>query len=402
MRETSVRHAQRRRRHLWLLLVGFSALSLGLRLSGCAVRCATSTEPTSCSPPQEAIDAHPRSPLLRPRLMRDLARMPDGYRLPFQRWGPTEETREQPRIVVLGLHGFNDYSQAFKPLGEHLAEIGVVTYAFDQRGFGRTLQTGRWHGSEQLAADLRTLIRLLRARHPQARLILIGESMGAAVALSADAEGPLDVDGLVLIAPAVWSRDSMPWYQRLVLEIAARTLPGLKLTGEGVPIHPSDNEPMLIAMGRDPLVIKATRVEALWGVTNLMDRAVDWPGQTQGRQRPPTLILYGERDSIIPPHAFCRFIEPVALNERVRLALYENGWHMLPRDLQGKRVRSDIASWLQDPRAALPSTEEVILSTEPRAEPSTAPGAGRSPDRLDRFCASTAGVEVDATVRLSR
>lgn len=364
------------------MLRSLTVLALGLLLASCAAR---SLMPTDSTPPSpKAVDRHRLKPLLQPQLMDDAARMPEGYRLPFQRWGPSE----QAQTVVLGLHGFNDYSQAFKPLGEHLAEIGMTTYAFDQRGFGRTRQAGRWHGSEQLTADLRRLIALLRARHPQARLMLIGESMGAAVALSADTEAPLDVDGLVLIAPAVWSRESMPWYQRIALAIAARTLPGLKLTGEGVPIHPSDNEPMLIAMGRDPLVIKATRVDALWGVTNLMDRAVDWPDQDQyrDRQQLPTLILYGERDSIIPPRAFCRFIDAVSLDDNTRLVLYAKGWHMLPRDLQGARVRADIAAWVQEPSAP-PSFTEMI---------------GASAERLRDFCLSTAGVEVDAPAKLGR
>lgn len=325
---------------------------------------------TSTSNPSATVAANAAS--LQPRLMPTAARMADGYRLPFQRWGDAE----RPQTVVLGLHGFNDYSQAFEPLGTHLAKRGITTYAFDQRGFGRTRQSGRWHGSERLSADLRALIGLLRTRHPHARLILIGESMGAAVALSADAEAPLEVDGLVLIAPAVWSRASMPWYQRAALAFAARTLPGLKLTGEGVSISPSDNRPMLRAMGRDPLVIKATRIEALWGVTNLMDRAVAWPAARRTRDpRFPTLILYGERDSIIPPRAFCRFIEGVPLDTaELRLLLYADGWHMLPRDLQGARVRADIATWVQDPNAVLADGEGVSASVE----------------RLRRFCSSKA------------
>lgn len=309
--------------------------------------------------------------------------MSDGYRLPFQCWGCTE----RPQTVVLALHGFNDYSQAFEPLGKSLAEIGVMTYAFDQRGFGRTAWAGRWHGSDQLAADLQTLIGLLRERHPTARLILVGESMGAAIALSADIETPLDVDGLVLIAPAVWSRASMPWYQRVALAIAARALPRLKLTGDGIPIYPSDNEDMLIAMGRDPLVIKATRVEALWGVTNLMDRAVTWPAARPGGKRPPTLILYGERDSIIPPRAFCRFIDTVPLDTNtIQLLLYAEGWHMLPRDLQGARVRADIAAWVQNPSVVLPSDERI----------------GPDAERLRAFCRAEAGLEVDASGDLVR
>jgi acylglycerol lipase len=349
-----------------------SALSLYLMLASCGT---SALMPVSATPPASKTVEQASVPSLKPRLMHGAARMADGYRLPFQRWGHSE----QPHTLVLGLHGFNDYSQAFKPLAEHLAEIGVSTYAFDQRGFGRTRQTGRWHGSKQLTADLRTLIGLLRARYPHARLILIGESMGAAVALAADTEVSLDVDGLVLIAPAVWSRDTMPWYQRIALSVAAQILPGLKLTGEGVPIRPSDNQSMLTAMSRDPLVIKATRVEALWGVTNLMDRAVSWPITDRGAQQPATLILYGEQDSIIPPHAFCRFIDTVALDDRTRLVLYADGWHMLPRDLQGDQVRKDIGTWLQDKSAALPSGEAIIADDDARG------------DRLRLFCAKTLG-----------
>jgi hypothetical protein len=162
----------------------------------------------------------------------------------------------------------------------------------------------------------------------------------------------------------------MPWYQRLALDVTARTLPALKLTGNGIPIAPSDNKSMLRMMSRDPLVIKATRVDALWGVTNLMDQAATWPDIRHNPEQPPLLILYGERDSIIPPRAFCRFIARVPLDGRTRLGLYADGWHMLPRDLQGAAVRQDILSWLQDPNAPLPSGEEI--------------GPDRA--RLQRFC----------------
>lgn len=292
--------------------------------------------------------------------------MPDGYRLPIRRWGSDQD----PGVVVLGLHGFNDYGRAFEPLAETLAATGITTYAVDQRGFGNTEQAGRWHGADRLQSDLHALTELLRERHPQARLVVIGESMGAAVALGAMARKPLDIDALVLIAPAVWSRDTMPWYQRAALAIAARTLPSLKLTGEGIRIYPSDNEPMLLAMGKDPLVIKATRVDALWGVTNLMDQAATWPHTRRAAVHPPILILYGERDAIIPPRAFCRFIEPVTLDDRMRLVLYEDGWHMLPRDLRGAQVRNDIATWVQDPQAPITSNQEVQQETQ----------------RIDRFC----------------
>jgi alpha-beta hydrolase superfamily lysophospholipase len=285
------------------------------------------------------------------------ARMPDGARLPLRVWAAPSS----PRAVVLALHGFNDYGNAFAALGEQLAAEGISTYAVDQRGFGAGPLPGRWHGAERLADDVSVLLALLRQRHPEAPLFLLGESMGAAVAVVAAVRHRLPADGMVLIAPAVWARDTMPGYQRLALETIVRLLPGLVLTGQGVSIRPSDNMDMLRALGADPLVIKGARVDSLWGVTNLMDRALmaapDLDRRSLGL---PVLILYGERDSIIPPAAFCRFAAALPRgNDAPQVGLYRQGWHMLPRDLQGARVRNDIAAWLLDPDAPLPSGEEV-------------------------------------------
>lgn len=311
----------------------------------------------------------PAAETLAPRLTETHARMPDGYQLPLRSWPARPARDKPPDIVVLGLHGFNDYANAFAPLARSLADAGITTYAIDQRGFGATALAGRWHGSRQLVADLTELTDLLRQRHPTARLYLIGESMGGAVVISALTQASLPVDGAVLIAPAVWSRGAMPWYQRLALDTFASIAPGMRLTGEGISLQPSDNIAMLRAMGADPLVIKATRVDALWGITNLMDQAMRKIPDLAG----PLLLLYGEHDEIIPRRAFCRMLSRLPSNsDKIRLALYRRGWHMLPRDLQGQRVHQDVIAWLRDPRGALPSGEEA------------APGSRRTDD----FCAS--------------
>jgi alpha-beta hydrolase superfamily lysophospholipase len=315
-----------------------------------------------CAAP--APDARPAA-ILAPQLAADAAQMPDGYRLPLRVW---PAAGGEPSAVLLGLHGFNDYGNAFAPLALDLAARGVTTYAIDQRGFGATEQAGRWAGGAALVADLETMVGLLRARHPGARLFVAGESMGGAVAMVAAARSRLPVDGLILIAPAVWARDTMPWYQRLALTMAVHTLPWLELTGKGIRLRPSDNVAMLRAMSADPLVIKATRVDALWGITNLMDAAraatatLDLP--------PPILLLYGENDEIIPPRAFCDLLPELPDDSALRLALYRDGWHMLPRDRQGAQVRADIAAWLTGRRAPLPSGQEVA----------------RQDDRLAAFC----------------
>jgi len=290
--------------------------------------------------------------------------MADGYRLPLRRWGADE----RPRALVLALHGFNDYSNAFATLGPYLATQGVLTFAYDQRGFGATTQQGLWGGKKRLTADLKTLTELLRERYPGIPLFLLGESMGGAVVMAAAAQADTGADGIVLVAPAVWSRNTMNPLYKWVLKVAAHTLPSLELTGSGLDIRQSDNDDVLRAFRADPLVIKETRVDALWGITNLMDLAMAGAVRLPG----PTLLLYGEHDKIIPDGAFCALLDRIPVDRRqdIRILLYREGWHMLTRDLQGKRVMADIAVWLQSRDGYLPSGEEVRAGSP----------------RLERFC----------------
>lgn len=287
-----------------------------------------------------------------PALLADHILTEDGMRLPLEVW-PAEGA---PRAVVLALHGFNDYRRAFDETGAYLAGRGYTVYAYDQRGFGETAGAGGWFGEQRLAADVRLAVSLIRAQHPGLPLYLLGESMGGAVALLALADPPSPrVDGLVLLAPAVWGRETMPWLQRAALWLAAHSFPSTTLSPRGLNIRATDNDAVLKKLREDPRVIKDTRVEALWGLTNLMDRALSIPPPAGL----PTLILYGERDQIIPKRPTCRWLAARPYSERHRIAIYAEGWHMLTRDLQANTVLADIATWLADAAAPLPSQAEV-------------------------------------------
>jgi len=153
---------------------------------------------------------------------------------------------------------------------------------------------------------------------------------------------------------------AMPLWQRSALWLAAHTAPGQTLTGEGLELTPSDNIEMLRALGRDPLVIKETRIDAAFGLTNLMESALH-----SGQQLTlPALILYGEQDDIIPPNSMCEMMKglPDPQAGHWRMALYPAGYHMLTRDLQAAVVLEDMLSWIQSQIALLPSALEVNVA----------------------------------------
>ena len=273
----------------------------------------------------------------------------DGAVLPLRAWLPSGK----PKAVILALHGFNDYSNAFAMPAAWWAKHGIASYAYDQRGFGGAPNRGYWPGTATLVADLRTAARAIKARHPDLPLWLVGDSMGGAVVMVALAERPMpEVAGAVLAAPAVWGRAFMNPVEKGVLWLLARTIPWYPLTGEGLGRVPSDNIPMLRRLSRDRKVIHETRVDTVEGLVDLMDRALADASRLDG---PPVLMLYGLNDQIVPESPVIEAMRRKPKDGRNRAALYTGGYHMLLRDLKAERVWRDVAAWIGDPRAKLPS-----------------------------------------------
>jgi alpha-beta hydrolase superfamily lysophospholipase len=272
--------------------------------------------------------------------------MPDGIRLPYRAWLP----QGPPGAVVLALHGMNDSRDAWEIPAPHFTEAGIVVFAPDQRGFGATAARGYWPGSDALAQDAAAMVRLLRARYPGTRLLLMGESMGAAVLMHlATLPDAPRVDGYILIAPAVWGRAEMNPLLRAALWTASQLFPGYELTG-GVRVTASDNRAALIRLSTDPLTLHATRVDAVRGLVNLMDDALAAAPDFSA----PALILYGGKDELIPPRAIAatwRGLPP----DVVRRAFYPGGYHLLLRDLDRAGPIGDVLSWIANPAALLPT-----------------------------------------------
>ena len=284
-------------------------------------------------------------------LTSNLYRTEDGASLPLRQWLPKAEAK----AVLIALHGFNDYSNFFDQPGTYFGSQGIACFAYDQRGFGAAPKRGLWAGIPAYVDDLRQLVRLLKQRYPSQPIYLLGESMGGAVIITAMGQVPIpEVEGIILSAPALWARQTMPWYQTGLLWTLAHTMPWLTLTGKGIRVQPSDNIDMLRKLGRDPLVIKKTRVEAIHGLTDLMDEAF----KGADGLRTNTLLLYGENDEIIPKQPTYDFIQRFLSKdpERKTVALYQQGYHMLLRDLNANLVWKDIVVWIdQQKTVKLPS-----------------------------------------------
>lgn len=281
----------------------------------------------------------PKPPsLVSPKLSDEGILVRDGSQLATTVWGAPH-----PIAIIIAVHGMNDYASAFDLAGAWWSENSDITViSYDQRGFGRSLKKGIWPGAETLRSDLADVVSATQQHYGDLPVFILGHSMGGAVALSSIPEDTIDIDGLILAAPAVWGGAQMPILYRLAVNIAATFSPGKFLTGERAARQATDNIEILREMHADPLVIKQTRIKSILGITRLMGDAWQASRSAGGK----ILFIYGDKDEIIPLKTMQKASDRLCGN--VQTIHYENGWHLLFRDHQRHVVFADVANWIRD------------------------------------------------------
>lgn len=289
-----------------------------------------------------------------PSLTADSYVAADGTTLPLFVWPAANGA---PKAIILGVHGFGDYRSAWEEPAETWAKADITTYAYDQRGFGGSPTRGRWPGTDALVDDVSAVATLLRARHPGVPLYLAGESMGGAVVLvAADRGAP--ADGLVLSGTALRSRDTFGPVAIAGFWFFAHTVPWLPPGPTSIDFKPTDNPKILEKLRTDPMMLRQPRFDMGYGLLDLMDEA----RIAAARVKLPYLMLHGMGDRIIPQEPVRAAIEVMPPRSDSKLAFYKDGFHMLMRDKAGAIVTADVAVWIFDHAATLPSGAEAANS----------------------------------------
>ena len=293
-------------------------------------------------------------PVQAPQLTEDRYVAADGTALPVSTWPAANGA---PTAVILGLHGFGDYRNAWEEPATVWAKDGITTYAYDQRGFGGSPTRGRWPGTDTLVDDAKAVAALLRAKYPGVPLYLAGESMGGAVVLVAADRG-VDADGLILSATALRSRETFGPMASAGLWFFGHTIPWMPSGPTSIDYKPTDNPKTLDKLRNDPMILRQTRLDMAYGLINLMDDATAAASHVQR----PYLMMHGLGDRIVPQEPVRAAIEVMPPRADSKLAFYKDGYHLLMRDKAGPTVAADVAAWIADHEAALPSGAEATSS----------------------------------------
>jgi non-heme chloroperoxidase len=240
-----------------------------------------------------------------PPVQTTLAR--DGTAIAFRVW--QDLTRAAPGHIVIAIHGSSASSASLHTLGKALGAEGFTVYGPDIRGHGGTGRHGDIDYANQLDDDLADFVALVRKRHPDAHLALMGFSSGGGFALHAAATPTgAKFERVVLIspflgpgAPTVRTRGdawAKPFLPRIV---------GL-LFLQKIGIHAFDHLPTLaFAIAPDnPADLTGFYSFRLMRAFSTWDYAGDLRGA-----RAPIAVVVGEKDELFTAELFAPTVRAV-------------------------------------------------------------------------------------------
>lgn len=251
------------------------------------------------------------------------------------KWG------EGPAEVLL-LHGFSGGPSDLRYLGDHLYAAGFSCLAPALPGHGpdasRLAEVEARDWQEAAARTLRT--------HREARggpLIVVGFSLGGALASYLAANQAEDVRALILLAPALRLKGSSHLYRVLFRLPLASKLVGRVKKG------PPDIAPGSLPIERGPSRLP-TRAAAL-----LLDRMIEEARGAVERVKCPALVFWGAEDRVVPREA----AEEASNRIGAPLVVLPNSAHHLALGPERERLGDEVLAFLRRLDEAMPARAEA-------------------------------------------
>jgi len=261
-----------------------------------------------------------------------------GVRIVYDVWTP----EVAPRAVLVLSHGLGEYARRYDHVAQCFGEAGLVTYALDHRGHGRS------GGKRVLVRDIReytadfdTLVGIATREHHGLKCIVLGHSMGGGIVFAYGVERPDNYDLMVLSGPAVAAQDQVSPMLALTAKMLGAVVPGLP--AQELDVDAISRDPAVVAAYKDDPLVYHGKVPAGIG------RALLQVGETMPRRAPaltaPLLVVHGSEDRLIPVAGSQRLVECVGSTD-VELKVYPGLYHEVFNEPEREQVLDDVVSWI--------------------------------------------------------
>jgi alpha-beta hydrolase superfamily lysophospholipase len=251
------------------------------------------------------------------------------------------KTLNQPKALILLVHGFLEHSGRYEGLCQLLSSEGFEVAGADLRGHGRSEGPRVWvQHFNQYLEDLNLVWNWARNGRDSLPMFFLGHSMGGLITAWWSIEHPGQAAGIILSAPAVQIGRVFPLLQPLA-GLVAWIAPRLKVVRLGA--SGLSRDPKVVAdFLNDPLVYHdripvQTGAEILRSARRLRRRC--------SQLLDPLLILHGTADRVCELRGSIELIRRAGSRDKTLVA-FPDLYHDLFHEPEAAEVISDLLWWL--------------------------------------------------------
>jgi len=267
----------------------------------------------------------------------------DGVCIFVHAWVP-----KNPRRVLVCIQGLGGHGGYYRELARQVALKGTIVVAPDLRGHGHSEGVrGDIVSFSRYVIDVEVAVTWASTMWPDLPIFVMGESMGASIAIQYVARGlyrthQIPLAGLVLVSP-VFSSAIHPSFGEVIhfmrSMLIAPTQSTIAVTGRE---ELGCRDPAFNALLRaDPLFVRLVSVRFLIRLTIWL-----WQSKRKARQIDlPLLVLLGGRDYVARRRGTSAFLRNVPAREH-RIVTFRQAYHCLLHDPNTPDVVEVLNAWL--------------------------------------------------------
>ena len=257
---------------------------------------------------------------------------------------PLATSITDPDLIFVGLHGFGLDKSSYKSFSGKVEALGIPFYGIDVRGFGD--HAGEEVNFEETATDVQKALYTLKAEHTRSRIILIGESMGGALAVKVAASHPELVDAVISSEPAYKLTLNPIVYPYVLWNLVVRPTAPLRVATDFAN-RVSKNSDLVSRIKTRLATERGFSAQELWRFRQLMKSTEKSVSQLRDV---PILFLQGDCDRLCRPAGTTALFKMVPEESR-RLVMLKGRGHLLLEEGQAdSEVMNSVMNWVYQSR----------------------------------------------------
>lgn len=260
-----------------------------------------------------------------------------------------------PKAIAIAIHGFGLHKGSYEAFSQEMKKRNITTYAMDVRGFGdwQRYCPYRALNFKNAINDIDQLVNTIKTSYPGAKIYIIGESMGGAIALAYASKHEGEVDGVIASVPA-YARAQGASASVFMMAKYLLNVGGHIDVDRSVVRRASSNQVLRSTWRNDRYARLQFSFSELFRFNRFMKHGIEFARSINDT---PVLVLQGKLDRLIKPSGTTKLFDQLKTEDK-ELVMFEQEEHLLLEEKEvSKNVVARIDHWIdQHQNASLVAT----------------------------------------------